>query len=113
VSTRTNGKPNPDPSLESAQDLDELLRGIKATKDKPTPELMAWIEKRVGVVRAALLEPDPVRQRAYLIVIALRQSTRVEERKVFGEMRRFVYIEDRVLYQWAIHESHKMPDRFL
>jgi hypothetical protein len=102
-----------DPSIAAAQDLDELLRGIKATGDRPTPELVAWIGKRIESVRDALLEPDPVRQRAYLIVIAIRQSTRIEERKVFGELRKFVYIEDRALYNWAIHESHRMPDRFL
>jgi hypothetical protein len=102
-----------DPSQTCAQNLDELLRGIKATRDKPSPELMAWIEGKLASVRDALLEPDPVRQRAYLIVIAIRQSTRIEERKMFGELRKFVYVEDRALYNWAINESHRMPDRFL
>jgi hypothetical protein len=114
VSSRNGGKSlKRDPALAGAKELDALLRGIKATKDKPTPELMAWIEGRIQSVRDVLLEPDPVRQRAYLIVIAIRQSTRIEERKVFGEMRKFVYVEDRALYNWAIHESHRMPERFL
>jgi hypothetical protein len=94
-------------------DLDKLLRGIKATKGKPTTELISWIERTIGSIRDVLLEPDPVRQRAYLIVIALRQSTSVEEKMVFGELRQFVYVEDRALYNWAISESHKMPERFL
>lgn len=102
-----------DPVAESVHSLDELMRGIKATKDKPSTELITWIEHRIKNIRDVLLEPDPVRQRAYLIVIALRQSTRIEEKMVFGELRKFVYIEDRALYNWAISESHKMPDRFV
>jgi hypothetical protein len=114
VSARQNGKPaKVDPSTLAAHDLDDLLRGIKATRDKPSPELMAWIQGKLASVRDALLEPDPVRQRAYLIVIAIRQSTHIEERMVFGKLHTTVRIDDRALYNWAIQESHRMPERFL
>lgn len=94
------------------EQLETLLRGIGATKGKPSVELMAWVEENIKSARDVLLEPDPVRQRAFLIVIAVRQSTRVESRKVAGVMKDFVYITDRALYSWAVSESHRMPERF-
>lgn len=100
------------PNEVGAENLTGLLSSIKATKDKPTTELITWIADHIRNTRDVLLEPDLLRQRAFFILIALRQSTRVEERKVFGQMRQFVYITDRTLYNWAISESHRMPERF-
>jgi hypothetical protein len=100
------------PVSDSADRLEELIRGIKAIKGKPTTETLSWISEKLTSIRDVLLEPDPVLQRAYLIAIALRQSTRPVEKMVAGQMKQFVYIEDRSLYTWAVLESHKLPEHF-
>ena len=100
------------PSAIAADQLDSLMLAIKATKGKPTTELMSWIGDHIRNTRDVLLEPDPVRQRADMIVIALRQSTRITERMVFGSLRQTVDVIDEPLYAWACASAHQMPARF-
>lgn len=84
------------------------LHMIDQAKGRPSAELLVNIRLSVQSAVDVLLEKDPLKQRIAFILLAIKQSTHVYTKMVFGKPKEFATIKDPSLFAWAVHETHKI-----
>jgi hypothetical protein len=95
--------------------LEMTLNGIVYLVDhwdgKSPHTFIKDIRKHTVDALELLKTPDPMVRHIGFIVLALQTGTHVSERMLNGKLITRVTITDHTLYNWALAEIHKLPEK--
>ncbi len=97
--------------LKVKQSLDQIVNNIDQWNGKDAATLISHVKAlAIDAVDVLKLMDADLRQIGF-IVLALKQSTDVKVSVINGKRLTKITILDKTIYDWALEEIHKLPEK--